>query len=179
MSWVEPLWISKVGHTVLTRLMESQMWLQPINFVGEELSKGAMASAGPDARHSSLLLYTTGALQAATLVLELSGSKSKYMSPVGFPQEELLRAPAASSTNPIPTAFCSQKLGVLIFLILESWARGPGVGSGLLAPEIPLPNFYPPHKGVGPTCSASPSLLPVWMDVVSLIPELNFIQLYF
>ena len=74
---VEPLWSSMVGHTVLTRLMESQIWLQPINFVGEELSKGAMASAGPDARHSSLLLYTTGALQAATLELELRWRESE------------------------------------------------------------------------------------------------------
>ena len=26
---VEPLWITKVGHTVLARLMESQIWHQP------------------------------------------------------------------------------------------------------------------------------------------------------
>ena len=59
------------------------------------------------------------------------------------PREELLRAPAASSTDPIPTGFCSQELWELIFLALESWAGGPGVGLGLLAPEISLPNFYP------------------------------------
>ena len=40
------------------------------------LSKGTMASAHPDARHFSLSLYTTGALQAATSVLELKGYKS-------------------------------------------------------------------------------------------------------
>ena len=35
----------------------------------------------------------------------------------------------------------SQKLWGLIFLALETWARGPGVGLGLLAPEISLPDF--------------------------------------
>ena len=58
------------------------------------------------------------------------------------PQEELLRAPAASSIASIPAGFHSQKLGGLIFLALESWAGGPGVGLGLLTPDISLPNFY-------------------------------------
>ena len=49
-------------------------------------------------------------------------------------------------------------------------ARGPGVGLGLLGPEISLLNFYPPHMGVGPAGSVSAPLLPVWMDVVSVIP---------
>ena len=68
---VEPLWISKVGDTVLVRLMEFQIWHQPTSSVGGGLSKGTMASARPSARHSSLSLYTTGVLQAAILVLEL------------------------------------------------------------------------------------------------------------
>ena len=50
---------------------------------------------------------------------------------------------------------------------------GPGVGLGFFAPETSLPSFYPPHMGVGPAHSMSPPLLPVWMDVVSLIPELS------
>ena len=61
---------------------------------------------------------------------------------VGVPQEELLRAPAASSTDSIPTGFCSQKLWGLIFLALESWAGAAGVGLGLLTPETPLLNIY-------------------------------------
>ena len=44
---------------------------------GGGLSKGTMASACPDVRHFSLSLYTTGALQAATPVLELRGSESE------------------------------------------------------------------------------------------------------
>ena len=52
----------------------------------------------------------------------------------------------------------------------EPWAGGPGVGLGLLAPEISLPYFYPPHEDVGPARSTSLPFLPVWMDVVSLIP---------
>ena len=60
------------------------------------------------------------------------------------------------------------------------WERG--VGLGLLAPKISLPNFYPPHVGMGPARSLSLPLLPVWVDVVSLIPscqtsiQLNFCQ---
>ena len=33
----------------------------------------------------------------------------------------------------------------------------------------PLLNFYPPYVGVGPAHYTSIPLLPVWMDVVSLI----------
>ena len=37
----ESLWISKVGHTVLARLMESQIWhVEPTSTVGEGLAKG-------------------------------------------------------------------------------------------------------------------------------------------
>ena len=39
----------------------------------------------------------------------------------------------------------------------------------LLTPEISLPNFYPSHLNAGTACSTSSLLLPVWMDVVSLI----------
>ena len=80
-------WASKLGGqsllgspgwvTQLVRLMESQIWHQPIVSVGGGLSRGAMASAHYDARHFSLSLYTTGALQAAIHVLELRGSKSE------------------------------------------------------------------------------------------------------
>ena len=66
--------------------------------------------------------------------------------------------------------FESQKLRGLIFLALDPWAGGPGMGLGLLAPEISLLNFYPPHVCEGPACSASVPLLPVWIDVVSIIP---------
>ena len=64
----------------------------------------------------------------------------------------------------MPAGFYSQKLWGLIFP-----AEGPGVGLGLLAPEIYLPDFYPPCMDVGEAHSASVSLLPVWMDVVSLM----------
>ena len=33
------------------------------------------------------------------------------------------------------------------------------------APEISLPNFYPPHVDDGPACCVSVPLLPIWMDV--------------
>ena len=67
---VDHLWISRVGHTVLARFMESQIWHQPTGPVWGGLSKGTTASACPGARHFNLSLYTTGALQAATPVAE-------------------------------------------------------------------------------------------------------------
>ena len=73
---VESLGIFKVGHTILAMLMESQIWHQPIGSVGGGPNKRTMASARPDARHFRLSLYTTGALQVATLV-ELRRSKSE------------------------------------------------------------------------------------------------------
>ena len=72
--------------------------------------------------------------------------------------------------NSIPAGFYSQKLLGLILLALAPWAGGPGVGLGLLTPEISLLNFYPPHMGMGPASSTSAFLLSVWVDVVSLIP---------
>ena len=54
------------------------------------------------------------------------------------------------------------------FLALESWVGGPDVGRGLLAPEISLQSFYPPHMGERPAHFLSACLLPVSMDMVSL-----------
>ena len=73
---VGSLGISKVGETVLTRLMESQIWDKLVGSVEGGFTKGTMASAHPDARHFSFSLYTTGAFQAAIPVLELRGSES-------------------------------------------------------------------------------------------------------
>ena len=70
----------------------------------------------------------------------------------------------------IPIGFRIQKFLGLTFLALEPWAWEPGVGLVPLAPEIALLNFYPPHVNVGPTHSVSAPLLPVSMDVVSIIP---------
>ena len=70
-SGAKSLGISKAGQTVLARLMESQIWHQLAGSMGGAFRKGTMASAHLDARHFSLSLYTTSALQAATLVLEV------------------------------------------------------------------------------------------------------------
>ena len=62
-----------------------------------------------------------------------------------------------------PLFFCSSKLWGLIFLALQLWAGGSGVGLGLFTPEISLQNFYPPHMDVGPAQAHSMSspFLPV------------------
>ena len=53
---------------------------------------------------------------------------------------------------------------------LEPWAGGPRVELGLLAPRIPLLNFYLPNVDVGPAHYKSLPLLLVWMNVFYLIP---------
>ena len=83
--------------------------------------------------------------------------------------EELLGTPEVSSSDSIPTGFCGQELWGLYLPGTGPREGGTGVGVGLFAPEISLPNFYPPHVDVGPACSMSLPFLPVWMDVVSLI----------
>ena len=89
-------------------------------------------------------------------------------------QEELLRAPAASSTNLILAGFLSQKLWGLTFLALNPWLGilGWGWDSSLL--KYPSQIFI--LKGLGPVCSESTPLLPVWMDVVvnSIVVRLPF-----
>ena len=81
----------------------------------------------------------------------------------------MLGTPEVSSTDYFTTGFCSQKLWGLIFLALKPGLEGLVWAGGLPAPEIPLPNFYPPQVDVEPAHPTSPPLLPVWMDVVSLI----------
>ena len=73
----ESLGISKVGQTVLARLMDFQIWHQLSGSVGRGFSKGPMAPSCLDAKHFSFSLYTTSAFQAAILVLELRGSESE------------------------------------------------------------------------------------------------------
>ena len=53
----ESLGISKVGQTVLARLMESQIWHQLASSVGGEYRKGTRASPCLDARQFSFSLY--------------------------------------------------------------------------------------------------------------------------
>ena len=65
--------------------------------------------------------------------------------------------PEVSSAHSVPTGYCSQKLWGLIFLEMEPWAGGPGVGWGLLTPKISLPNFYPPCGcGINLFCISAP-----------------------
>ena len=146
--------------------MEFQIWhllASCVTLLGEGLEKGQWL-----ARHFSFSQYATDAFQAATLVLELKRSKSESVSPcVGslrgnFGLQQFL-------PNSIPAGIFSQEMWGLIFLALETWAEGPGMGLGLLAPEISLLNFYPPHVSVGAAHCTSVPLLPTWMDVVSLI----------
>ena len=73
----ESLGISKADQIVLARSMEPQIWHQLAGSLGGGFRKGTMASVQLDARHFSFSLYTTGAFQTATLLLELRRSKSE------------------------------------------------------------------------------------------------------
>ena len=184
MDGTESLWISRVGEISVARLVESQIWHQLAGSVpqgkGEGLEKGQWPlltflsgrklspSSCIDATYFTFSLFATGAFQAATLVLELRGSESKSM--CGFLKRNCLGFKRFSFTDSIPNGFCSQRLWGLIFLALEPWAGGPCVGLRLLSPKISLPNFYLPHVDMIPAHSGSVPLLPVWMEVVSLIP---------
>ena len=172
MGWTESLGISKVGQTVLAKLMESQVWQQLTGSVWGGFRKGTMASAHPDTRHISSSLYATGDFQAGTPMLELRESESEQVC-VWVLKGELLGIREVSPTVSISSGFCSQKLWILIFLALEPQDGWPCMGLGLLVPEIFLPNFYPPHMDVGPAHFTSVPILPFWMDVVSLIPYLS------
>ena len=91
------------------------------------------------------------------------------------PEEELLRAPAASSTESIPTGFHSQKLWGLSFLALEFLAGGPGVGRGLLPPEISLLNFIhvasPPTSVNGCVFFLNSVVVRLLFNLISDVPE--------
>ena len=73
---VESLGISKVRQTVLAVFDGASDMAPACQLCGGKVRKGTMASAHLDARHFSFSLYTTGAFQAATPVLELRGSES-------------------------------------------------------------------------------------------------------
>ena len=73
---IEPLWIFKVGHTVLARLMESQIWHQSASSVWGRLTKGTMAllTLMPG---TSISLYIPLCPLSCHPVLELRGSESE------------------------------------------------------------------------------------------------------
>ena len=73
----ESLEISKVGQTVLARLMESQIWHQLASSQGGEFSKGTVTSTLLDAKHFRFSLCISGAFRATIPVLELRGSESE------------------------------------------------------------------------------------------------------
>ena len=72
----ETLGISKVGPTVLARLMEFRFGTRLLALWGKTQKRDS-ASACPDARHFDPSLRASGTLQAATTVLELGGCRSE------------------------------------------------------------------------------------------------------
>ena len=72
----EALGISKVGHTMLARLMEPEIWHHLAGSVCGGFRKWTMVSVRLDVRHFSFSQCATAAFHAATLVMELRGNES-------------------------------------------------------------------------------------------------------
>ena len=146
----------------LARLMESQKWHPPASSVtlcGKDSEKGQWPlsaflsgrklspSSRLDVRYFSSSPCATGAFPAATSVLELRRSELKSV--CGFFKRNSPGLQKFLPPTQSPLVFAARSYGDL-----SSWHWNPGlggadVGLGLLAPEISLPNFYPPPVNVG------------------------------
>ena len=84
--------------------------------------------------------------------------------------------------SPTPTGFTARSYGDL-----SSWHWNPGLGSLVWGGDLSLPlylsRFLSTTRGLGPpipcihaspSVSESPSLLPIWINVASLIPWLSY-----
>ena len=143
-----PQGITRVGQTVWTRLMESQIWHPPAGSVAGALIKETMVSSS-----TSIWEKATPALS-----LMLDNSVPPWMSLRPF---NLLPGPWSSegvnpsksvrglferncqgvrqflsSTASIPAGFYSPKFWRLFFLALNPWAGGPSMRLGPLTPDI-------------------------------------------
>ena len=127
--------------------------------VGGEFRKGTVASVHFDARHFSSSLYSPGAFQAATLVMEPRGSKSELVSPCVCS----LRGTSLGSRiffHQLNTHWFLQPKIVGTYIPgTGTLGWGPGVGLGILAPEISLLNLYPPMWVCGQPIPAYAPLL--------------------
>ena len=90
----------------------------------------------------------------------------------GFFKKNYLELQKFLPPTQCPLGFATRRYGNLSSY---HWhlGQGPCLGLGLLTPEISLLSFYPTHVDVGPAFSISLPLLPVWMNVVSLILQLS------
>ena len=120
----ECLWISKVGQTVLARLMESQIWHQ---------LAGSVALSGEDLEKGQWLLLTFMPYISVFSSIPLVPFK---LLPGCWSSEGVslnlsvgsLRGTAWGSRSFFqlnPTGVCSEKLWRLVFLALEPRTRGP------------------------------------------------------
>ena len=109
---------------------------------GGGLSKGTMASAHTMPNTSVSLCITLVPFKLppwcwSTEVVSLSRQVHVWV-----PQEELLRPPTASPNDNL-CWFSQPEVEGTYLPSTGILGRGPGVGLGLLAPEISLTNFYP------------------------------------
>ena len=135
MDGTEPQEISRVGQTVLVRLMESQIWHLPAGSglcgsVREGFRKGTMVFLGESCSPAFTLMPDTSVPPHETLVtfrmLHQCWSLeqlSLHKSMCGFFKRNSFGLQQCLPLTQSPLVFCSQKLWGLTFLALEPWVE--------------------------------------------------------
>ena len=121
---VEPLWISRVGHTFLARLMESQIWHQPtISVLGERSTKGQCPLFPLMPNTSVPPCIPLVPFKLPPWCWSSEGMSLNRWVRVWVPQEELLRVLQPPPLTQSPLVFTARSCGNL-----SSWHWNPGLG---------------------------------------------------
>ena len=157
--------MTRVGQTVLVRLMEPQIWHLPAGSVGEKIRKETMTSASTSvwdkAALPALILKPDSSVLPHTSLLPQHCSSDQVSLCMGRLRgiPGTLEASISHTQPQSPLVFTARS-----YRDFSSWHWNPGRGALMWgwSCDIPL-EFYPPHISVKPAHIASPSLLPASM----------------
>ena len=173
MGGMEPQGISRVGQTVLARLMESQIWHQPAGSVsllgeGSEMGQWPLLALVPETSVSSCISLMPFKLLPWCWCSE-GVSQSKFL--YGFFKGNCLGLKQFLLPSQSLLIFAAVSYGDL-----SSWHQYPGLW-GLVWGWDSWLSRYPSHIFIHhrwiwdqPILHVCLCLLPVWINVVSLIP---------
>ena len=120
------------------------------------------------ARHFNFTLYATGVFQADNSGARAHRELSLTKSVCGFFKKNCLGLQKFLLPTQSPLVCAARSYGDL-----SSCHWNPGLGGLVWGGDSSLPRYssriFSHDMWVGPTCSTSVPLLPLWMDVVSLI----------
>ena len=156
---VESLGISKAGQTVLTRLMESQVWHQLSSSVVLWFRKGTMASALLDDRHFSFSQYAMVSFKLLPWCWSPEGVSLSRWVCVWVLQEEHLGASEVSSTNSIPAGFLQPEVVGTFLPGTETLCWGAWCWAGTPCSQDIPPEFFSSTYEYGTSlfCICAPS----------------------